>query len=113
MFTPLCSQPHGLQTGDVVKLEGVGGMASLCEEGRVFTVKVTGRHTLSLGDTGGCGAFSGGGRVVQLKQPATVNFLPLAEACDATSAENDGAGAGGAKRKFPLLHEVGGRSKWR
>ena len=73
-------QPHGLEDGDVVRLEEVEGMPTLSEEGRTFAVTVKSRHVVSLGDTRGAGTYSGGGRLIQVKQPATHTFLPLSEA---------------------------------
>ena len=51
----------------MVRFEGVRGMEALCAEGRTFAVRATGRHTLSLGETRGCGEFVGGGRLVQVE----------------------------------------------
>ena len=51
----------------MVRFEGVRGMEALCAEGRTFAVRATGRHTISLGETRGCGEFVGGGRLVQVE----------------------------------------------
>ncbi|EOD15040.1 hypothetical protein EMIHUDRAFT_459406 [Emiliania huxleyi CCMP1516] len=92
--TTVQEQPHGLQDGDVVRFEGVRGMEALCAEGRTFAVRATGRHTLSVGDTRGCGEFVGGGRLVQVKQPVSLDFKPFEAASEEVGQ---------------LLHEVGGR----
>jgi ubiquitin-activating enzyme E1 len=68
-------QPHGLSDGDALRLEGVGGMEGLCEEGRTFTARVLSRHTVAIGDTRGAGRYTGGGRLVQVKRPRTLRFL--------------------------------------
>jgi len=78
--TCLREQPHGLVDGDVVRLEEVGGMPSLCETGRTFRVKVLSRHVVSIGKTTGEGTYTGGGRLVQVKQPRHINFPSLANA---------------------------------
>ena len=73
-------QPHGLVDGDTVRFEEVEGMDALCAEGKTFIVGVKSRHALLLGDTRGLGSYSGGGRIVQVKQPVTLTFKPLEEA---------------------------------
>ena len=52
-------------------------MPDLCAEGKTFTVKVLSRHAVTIGDTRGCGTYTGGGRLVQVKQPKTLQFAPL------------------------------------
>ena len=74
-------QPHGLQAGDVVRLEEVGGMAPLGESGRTFEVRrVVDRHRLVIGDTRPFGSYTGGGRLVQVKQALRRSFTPLRDA---------------------------------
>jgi len=88
-------QPHGLQDGDLVRFEDVDGMAPLCD-GRTFSVRVTGRHRVRIGDTRGLGTYAGGGRMIEVKQPREVQFVSLAEALEA-----------------PPLHECAGVSRER
>ena len=78
-----------------MRFEGVEGMAALCD-GRTFSVCVTGRHRVRVGDTRGLGTYGGGGRMLQVKQPREVHFVPLAEALEA-----------------PPLHESAGVSRER
>ncbi len=75
--TCIPEQPHGLEDGDVVRLEEVKGMPNLCRAGRTFAVRVLSRHIVSVGDTRDGGAYLGGGRLVQVKQPRTLRFEPL------------------------------------
>ena len=76
-------QPHGLEDGDTVRFEEVDGMAPLCADDRTFTVRVTSRHGLQIGDTRAMGEYVGGGRLVQVKQPTTLSFEPLEKAVGA------------------------------
>ena len=76
----VAEQPHGLEDGDTVRFEEVDGMDPLCADGRTFTVNVKSRHVLSIGDTRGAGTYSGGGRLVQLKQRKALHFKSLADA---------------------------------
>ncbi len=78
-----------------MRFEAVEGMDALCD-GRTFVVRVTGRHRVRVGDTRGLGAYAGGGRMLQVKQPRVVHFAPLAEAIEA-----------------PELHECAGVSRER
>ena len=55
---------------------------SLCETGKLFTVKVRSRHVVTIGDTTDAGTYAGGGRLVQVKQPKQMAFKPLAEALE-------------------------------
>ena len=86
-------QPHGLEEGDVVRLEEVGGMDELCAPGRTFSVRVLSRHALAIGDTRGAGAYAGGGRLIQIKQPKTLRFEPLREAAQRPSIVDTGIDA--------------------
>ena len=75
--TCIPEQPHGLEDGDIVRLEEVEGMPSLCSAGRTFAVRVRSRHIVSIGDTRDGGTYLSGGRLVQVKQPRTLRFEPL------------------------------------
>ena len=73
-------QPHGLEDGDTVRFEEVDGMEPLCAEGKTFQVTVRSRHVVTIGDTRGLGTYSGGGRMVQVKQPRVLKFQSFEEA---------------------------------
>ena len=83
-------QPHGLEEGDVVRFEEVEGMAGLCEEGKTFTVSVQSRHIVTIGDTRELGTYTGGGRLVQVKQPRRLSFKPFEEALEAPNILDNG-----------------------
>ena len=73
-------QPHGLEDGDVVRLEKVEGMPPCLRRGEPSPSLSSHATSLVTGDTRGAGTYSGGGRLIQVKQPATHIFLPLSEA---------------------------------
>ena len=91
-------QPHGLQDGDVVRFEDVDGMEALCEAGRAFAVRVVDRHTLRIGDTRGLGEYARGGRLIQVKQPSTLAFAPLAAVAADPAAHIVDVGGASARR---------------
>ena len=69
---------HGLSDGDYVTFSELQGMPGLngCAPRRVA---VTGPYSFTIGDTTGLGgAHVRGGSVLQVKQPATLRFQPLA-----------------------------------
>ena len=51
MVSTVLEQPHGLSDGDCVRFAELQGAPALCEEGRLFSVQVTGRHSLVLAHT--------------------------------------------------------------
>lgn len=74
------SERHQLQTNDVVTLTELKGMSSL--EGKNFKVKVIGPYSFSIGELKDVKAdeVCTGGGYAQIKQPASFDFAPLAEA---------------------------------
>jgi len=70
---------HGLEDGDFVTFTEVEGMTQLnrCKP-RKITVKDP--HNFEIGDTSEFGAYVRGGTVLQVKQPKTLHFKPLATA---------------------------------
>lgn len=76
--TTLDEQRHGLEDGDFVTFTEVQGMTELNALAAPVKVKVLGPYTLQLElDTSKFGAYTGGGYVRQLKQPASINFRSL------------------------------------
>ena len=51
VVSTVLEQPHGLSDGDCVRFAELQGAPALCEEGRLFSVQVTGRHSLVLAHT--------------------------------------------------------------
>ena len=45
VVSTVLEQPHGLSDGDCVRFAELQGAPALCEEGRLFSVQVTGRHS--------------------------------------------------------------------
>ena len=70
---------HGLEDGDFVTFTEVEGMTQLnrCKP-RKITVKDP--YNFEIGDTSEFGAYVRGGTVLQVKQPKTLHFKPLATA---------------------------------
>ena len=70
---------HGLEDGDFVTFTEVEGMTQLngCKP-RKITVKDP--YNFEIGDTSTFGAYVRGGTVLQVKQPETLQFKPLATA---------------------------------
>ena len=84
VVSTVLEQPHGLSDGDCVRFAELQGAPALCEEGRVFSVQVTSRHSfvLSPAPPPGLGGapYVSGGRLVQVKTSQEHNFVPLSEA---------------------------------
>ena len=84
VVSTVLEQPHGLSDGDCVRFAELQGAPALCEEGRVFSVQVTSRHSfvLSPAPPPGLGGapYVSGGRLVQVKTSQEHKFVPLCEA---------------------------------
>lgn len=79
VVTCLDETRHGFEDGDFVTFSEVQGMTQLNGiEPR--PVKVLGPYTFSIGDTSTFDEYVRGGIATQVKQPKTLEFLPLAEA---------------------------------
>lgn len=74
----LDEQRHGLEDGDFVTFAEVQGMTELNDLPEPVKVKVLGPYSIEIDiDTSKFGAYTGGGTVRQVKQPATVRFNSL------------------------------------
>ena len=51
VVSTVLEQPHGLSDGDCVRFAELQGAPALCEDGRLFSVQVTGRQSLVLAHT--------------------------------------------------------------
>jgi len=87
VVTCLDEARHGLEDGDYVRFEEVGGMDAL-NSAPPRPVKVTGPFTFTMTGCEGMGSHTTGGLVFQVKQPKTLAFKPL----DAAIADPEGAG---------------------
>lgn len=70
---------HNLETGDMVTLAGINGMAEL--NGGHYVVTVRDGYSFSIDiDTRLFKPYQSGGYMTQVKQPVTLSFKPLSEA---------------------------------
>eukprot|EP00301_Raphidiophrys_heterophryoidea_P000638 c10321_g1_i1.p1 GENE.c10321_g1_i1~~c10321_g1_i1.p1 ORF type:complete len:1042 (+),score=295.58 c10321_g1_i1:99-3128(+) len=79
VVTVLEDSPHNLEDGDHVEFQSIRGMTQL-NNAPPQPVKVIGSYAFSIGDTSSFGTYSGGGRVLQVKQSVTLTFKPLSTA---------------------------------
>ena len=76
-------QRHGLETGDVVQLDRLGGLDGILENKKQYKVKVTGPYTFELEGVNLSAAKPTGdshqGYITQIKQPKTMSFQTYKE----------------------------------